>query len=301
MKKNRGFIALFLTPALLFFCSIFIYPIMRTTLMSFFYVDRVTAPLREWTFVGLSNYFEVLKTPLFRTSIWNMLKIWFIGGIVVMSISLLFAAILNSGIRLKKFFRAAIYMPNVISAVALATMWLQFVFNNRFGLLKTFFTLIGADTLAQIQWTAPEHLFTSMLIAYCFGMVGYHMLIFSSGIEKIPEDYFSAAYIDGAGKVKQFFKITLPLMVGEARTNFIMWSITSVGFFLWARLFSTATADKSTITPLVYLYIHTFGAGNAITERNAGLGASVGVIMCIIVVTLFSLSNVIFKRDDYEF
>ena len=66
----------------------------------------------------------------------NILKIWALGGIIVLSVSLLFGVILTSGIRGKKFFRAIIYLPNIVSAVALATMWLQYVYSSKFGLLK---------------------------------------------------------------------------------------------------------------------------------------------------------------------
>ena len=62
-------------------------------------------------------------------------------------------------------------MPNGIRAVALAPMRLQFVSNNRFGLLKTVFSLIGGNTPVKLQWTAPDHPFTSMLISYCLDMV----------------------------------------------------------------------------------------------------------------------------------
>ena len=131
-------------------------------------------------------------------------SIWAVGGVAVMALALLLAVILNSGIRFKKFFRAVIYMPNIISAVALATMWLQYVYNPRFGLLTTFFNSIGLTSLASVQWTDTVHKFWALLGAYCFGMVGYHMLIFSSGIEKIPAEYYEASTIDGAGQLGQF-------------------------------------------------------------------------------------------------
>lgn len=70
---------------------------------------------------------------------------------MVMSLSLLFAVILTSGIRGKKFFRAIIYMPNIVSAVALATMWLQYVYSPRYGLLKDLFTALLLDNLAKIR------------------------------------------------------------------------------------------------------------------------------------------------------
>jgi multiple sugar transport system permease protein len=293
-------IVTFLAPAIIIFCLIFLYPIIRTTVMSFFDVESVSGSISTWKFIGIDNFTKLANTALFRTSMWNLFRIWLYGGVAVLALALLFAVILNSGIKAKKFYRAAIYMPNVISAVALAAMWMQYVFNVKYGLLTTFFTSIGWESLAQVQWTDAAHKFGAMLVAYCFGMVGYHMLIFSSGIEKIPKDYFEASRIDGAGHIRQFMHITWPLLRGVLKTNITMWSITSVCFFIWSQLFSAVTVDNQTITPMVYLYLQTFGAGNSVTERNAGLGAAVGVIMGVIVVLVFIGVNKLIKNDDVE-
>lgn len=301
MKKSKGMIVAFISPALILFLLIFIYPILRTLIMSFFKVETVTAPISEWSLVGLQNYSKLADTELFRTSMWNLLRIWAFGGVFVMTLALLFAVILNSGIRFKRFFRAVIYMPNIISAVALATMWLQYVYNQKFGLLTKFFKAIGLTALASTQWTDTGNMFWALLFAYSFGMVGYHMLIFSSGIEKIPVEYYEASTIDGASKPRQFTLITWPLLRGVLKTNITMWSITSVGFFVWSQLFSTVTANNQTITPMVYMYLQTFGTGNVVTERNAGLGAAVGVLLAICVVIVFLITNLIIRKDDLEF
>ena len=98
-------------------------------------------------------------------------------------------------------------MPNIVSAVALATMWLQYVYSPRYGLLKDLFTALHLDNLAKTQFLDNDHKFWALLFAYCFGMVGYHMLIWLSGIERISPEYYEAATIDGAPKPAQ-----LPLM-----------------------------------------------------------------------------------------
>ena len=301
MKKSKGMIVAFISPALILFVVVFLYPIIRTVIMSLYKVESVTAPVSEWTLTGFDNYVKLYNTELFRTSMWNLFRIWLIGGVLVMCLALLFAVILNSGIRFKRFFRAVIYLPNIISAVALATMWLQYVYNQRFGLLTTFLNWLGLDKLAATPWTDADHMFWALLFAYCFGMVGYHMLIFSSGIEKIPVEYFEASTIDGAGKPRQFAHITWPLSKGVLKTNITMWSITSVGFFIWSQLFSTVTASNQTITPMVYMHLQTFGAGNVVTERNAGLGAAVGVVMALCVVVAFLITNLVIKKDDFEY
>jgi ABC-type sugar transport system permease subunit len=301
VKKNKTMIAVFLTPAVLMFVLVFLYPILRTILMSFFKIEGITDSMTKWQFTGLANYSKLAATSLFRISMWNLFRIWLIGGLVVMSLALLFAVILTSGIRFKSFFRAMIYLPNVVSAVALATMWLQYVYSPKFGLLKNVFSAVGLKYLSKVQWLDNDHKFMALLVAYCFGMVGYHMLIFASGIERIGEDYYEAATLDGANKVNQFRYITLPLLKGVFKTNITMWSVTSVGFFVWSQLFSTVTADTQTITPMVYMYMMIFGAGNSMTERNAGLGAAIGVLLSICVVAVFLICNKLIKEDDLEF
>lgn len=301
MKHSKKMVVGFLAPAVIMFCIVFLYPIIRTVIMSFYKIDGVTDSMNLWSFAGIDNYKKLITTSLFRTSMFNLARIWLFGGLIVMSLALLFAVILTSGIRFKKFFRAVIYLPNVVSAVALATMWLQFVFQNNFGLLKTFFTKLGLKNLAAIQWLDADHKFYALLFAYCFGMVGYHMLIFLSGIERISPELYEAATIDGATKPQQFFHITWPLLKGVVKTNITMWSVTCSGFFVWSQLFSSVTADTQTITPMVYMYAQVFGAGNAVTERNSGLGATVGVVLSICVVIIFTLCDKLIKDDDLEF
>lgn len=301
MKKNKAMLVVFLTPAILFFLVVFLYPILRTILMSFFHISSITDSMGDWTFKGISNYVNLLNTSLFRQACFNLFRIWLIGGIIVLSISLLFGAILTSGIRFKKLFRAIIYLPNVVSAVALATMWLQYVYSPKFGLLKSIFSALGLEGLAKIQWLDNDHKFYALLFAYCFGMVGYHMLIWCSGIERISPEYYEAATIDGAGKPSQFRYITLPLLKGVFKTNITMWTVSSVAFFVWSQLFSTVTADTQTIVPTTYLYIKLFGAGNTVTDRDAGVGAAIGVLLALVVVVVFTLCNKLIKDDDLEF
>lgn len=129
------------------FVLVFLYPIIRTILMSFFKIEGITDPMSKWTFSGIDNYVKLANTTLFRISMWNLARIWFIGGIIVMSLALLFAVIITSGIRFKSFFRAMIYLPNIVSAVALATMWLQYVYSPKYGLIK-----ISSRLWAWIPW-----------------------------------------------------------------------------------------------------------------------------------------------------
>ena len=290
-------IAAFVLPCTLSLLLMFLYPVARTIVMSFFDIDSVTAAAGTWKFNGLDNYKRIFGSATYLTSLSNMVKIWIVGGVLTLSIALLFAVILTSGIRFKKFFRAAIYLPNVISAVALATMWIQYVYNQDYGLLNNMLEMVGLDG---VRWLGTDMKFWAMLFAFVFGAVGYYMLIFISGIERIPQDLFEAATIDGATRIKQFFRITLPLLKGIIKTNITFWSINTITFFLWSKMFSPVSTEASTIVPVVYLYATVFGStGNA--ERDAGAGAAVGVVLAIFVGAIYLITSKLLKDDDLEF
>lgn len=292
----------FAGPATLIFVATFIYPIIRTIVMSFFSIQEITDATDKWKFNGIGNYISLMETPLYRTSWINLFKIFIIGGVITLGASLLLAVILKSGVHGKRFFQAAIYLPNVISAVAMATMWIQYVFNSSYGFLTNLFKALHLDFLADVQWLDADHKFWALLISYCFGMIGHFMLIWVSGIERIGKDYYEAASIDGANKVGQLLYITLPLLKGIFRTNVIMWSISVSGFFIWSKLFSPISADTSTIVPMVYMYDKLFGAettGDVV--RDAGTAAAIGVMLCLFIVLVFTVVNRLIKDDDLEF
>lgn len=302
MKKSRSMIAVFALPATILFVCTFVYPVFRTIFMSFFSIQEITDSFSSWKFNGIGNYATLLGNALYRRSWANLFKIFFIGGVVTLGFSLILAVILTSGIKGKGFFQAVIYLPNVISAVAMATMWIQYVFNSSYGFLTNFFSTLGLESLAKIQWLSTDNKFWALLISYCFGTIGHYMLIWVSGIERIGADYYEAATLDGANKIQQFQYITLPLLRGILRTNIIMWSINVSGFFMWSKLFSSVTADTSTIVPMVYMYEKLFGAANTDNvTRDAGSAAAIGVMLCIFIVVIFTMTNKLIKRDDLEF
>lgn len=292
---------IFLGPAILCYVAVFLYPTIRTAVMSLFKVDNITDAMAKWTFVGFNNFVDLTQSTLFMRSMQNIMGIWFYGGVLVFVLAILFAVILTSGVKGKAFFRAVIYLPNVISAVAMGTMWIQYVYSPKYGLLKNVFEFLHLNKLAEIQWTAPEYVFPALLIAYSFGMVGYFMLIFMAGIEKIPTDYYEAATIEGANRFRQFRSITMPLMKNVIRTNVVLWTISTVGFFVWSMIFSPLNPEPGTVTPMVYMYQMIFGANIVVTERNVGAGAAVGVLLSLMVVIVFVISTTLIKDDNLEF
>ena len=297
MKKNKLMIFLFIMPAVLCLLFMFVYPVTRTVIMSFFRVESLTASADVWSFNGLDNYIKIFNSTGFRQAMKNMVRIWFVGGIITLALSMLMAVVLTSGIRGAKFFKAAIYMPNIISAVALATMWIQYIFHFDYGLLNEIVQLFGGE---KVKWLGSDLKFWAMLGAFIFGSVGYYMLIYISGIEGIPTDIYEAATLDGANKVNQFTLITLPLMKGIIRTSITFWSINTTTFFLWSKMFSSVNTEGSTIAPVVYLYDTVFG-GTGIVERDAGAGAAVGVVLTLIIIAVYIIMNKLLKDTDLEY
>ena len=297
MKKNKGMILAFSLPLTFALIIMYLYPVARTVLMSFFKIESVTASLSSWSFFGFGNYAKIYGSPTFQDSLKNMGVIWLIGGIITLTLALLFAVILTSGVRFKKFFRAAIYLPNVISAVALATMWVQYVYSNDYGMLNKLLEFFGLDG---VKWLSSDNKFWAMLFAYIFGAVGYYMLIYISGIEGIPQDLYEAATIDGAGQIKKFTRITMPLLTGVIRTSITFWSINTTSFFLWTKMFSPIDTEEYTIVPVVYLYDIVFG-GKGVATRDAGAGAAVGVVLTLIIIAVYLIVNRLIKKSDLEY
>ena len=297
MKLTKRSLFVFMAPVVFLFTAVFIYPVVRTVLMSFFHVKTISSPVVSWTWAGITNYVKLFNTQLFLMSMKAFAKLWIGCGIVTLGLALILAVIMTQGIRFQKFFRTIIYMPNVIAAVAVGYMWLLCVFNNRFGILKTFFTFIGWESMANFQWLSGDHIFLAMSIAYVFGNTGYFMLMYIAAIEKIPRDYYEVASISGANVFQQFSMITLPLIKGVFGTSFVLWTTKTMGFFALSQVFSAA----STVTPMFYTYQTLFGSADIGADSvNAGVAAGAAVVMTAVVMVISLLSQKIIKDEDNE-
>ena len=300
-KDKRKALLIFLGPAVICFTLMFLYPVLVTVGMSFCKLDSIAAPFSSWKFIGLENFKTLFQTRIFRVALKNIALIWLYGGIFSLCFAMLFAVILTSGVKLKGFWRSIIYLPNVISGVAMGTMWVQYVYSSKFGLLKSFFSALGLEKLAKIQWTSPQHIFMSMTIAFAFGVVGYFMLMLIAGIERIPVSYHESAMLDGAGVVRRFFNITLPLLKDVIKSVITLWTVTVVGFFIWTQVFTPYDMSEGTVTPMVYMYRLVFGGGQGQVTLNIGAGAAIGVLLALIVVGVFTVINICMKDSKMEF
>ena len=296
MKQSKRSILIFMAPAMILFAMMFVYPVIRTALMSFFRVKSVTSPVSTWGWAGLENYIKLFNTPLFITSVKNITKIFITSGIACLGTALLLAIILTQNLKGQRFFRAIIYMPNVIAAVAVGYMWLLYVFNPKFGMLTSLFSALGLTHMANFQWLSADHMFLSMSIAYCFSNAGYFMMTYIAGIEKIPEDYYEAATLDGANVFQKFAKITLPLIKGVLGTSLVLWTSKTMGFFALAQVFG----GVATYTPMMYAYETLFGSEISADSMNTGVAAAAACIMTTVVVIVSTISRKSVKDEGYE-
>ena len=294
LKDDSKWAWLMLAPNIIGFLLFMLIPMVATFVLSFTKYDMLSTP----KFVGLQNYIDMAKDPI----IWEVTKNTILYTVLTvpvgMCISLLLAVMLDQKIAFRRFYRAAFFLPSITSMVVVAIVW-QWIYNPDYGLLNYFLSLFG---IKGPKWLLDANTsLISLAIVGIWKRAGYDMIIFLSGLQGISNSYYEASMLDGANKWQQFRYITLPLLKGVFRTNITMWSVTSVGFFVWSQLFSTVTADTQTITPMVYLYMQIFGAGNSVTERNSGVGAAVGVMLSVCVVAVFWLCNHLLKDDDLEF
>lgn len=301
-KSKRRMLICFLLPVVLIYLGIYLYPTVKTVLMSFYKIPAISSPSDQWVFVGLQNYMELTRNSLFIASFKNVFKITFLGGAMTFIPALLFAVILlkMKGVR---FWRAIIYMPNVITPIALVALWTQYVFNNRFGFFKTFFEALGMEKLAAIPWTSDQYVFWAMLIAYCFGSVGYYMIMFMAAMQKVPKDFYECANLEGANSWQSFWKITMPLMKDVIKTSVIFWCMGSINFFLWSKVF-TIGFNVNTLTPANYMYGIVFGADKQvanIADLNIGVGTAIGVVLCLSIISVFFIVNLLFGKERYEY
>lgn len=302
MKASKRMLILFLTPAILAYVFIYLYPTVQTVYFSFFRVTQFAGA--EPAFRGLKNYSDLIATPLFVESFEVILKWWLIGGAALFAGAFLFTILFMTGIRFKGFWRAVLYGPNIINVVAMTTMWAQYIYSPRYGLLKSLFEAVGVHSLASIQWTAMDNLFWSVLIAYVWGSIGYFFLIVQSGVERIPVDLFEAARIDGANTLQSFFRITLPLLRDVLRVTTVMWSITAINMFAFPKTFTPVKQPRVTTTPAIYLYQLAFGTsteGGAAGGHAIGKAAAAAVMLLVLIIVVSALISQVLKERGVEY
>lgn len=255
LQKRKEAIAgyLFLTPWLLgLFCFTLI-PMVMSFYYSFTSFDMLNDPI--WT--GLANYTKLFtKDAKFQKSLAVTIKFVFVGVPLQLVFSLILAVIFKKDRPGVRFYRAAYYLPSLFGgSVAVSVLWRNLF--NKTGLINQVLAIFG---IAGKNWIATPATALNTLIALQVWQFGATMVIFLASLKQIPEDYYEAATIDGAGKVRQFFQITLPLLTPMVFFNIVMQFINAFQSFTSAFIISGGTGSplNSTLFYSLYLYLKAF-------------------------------------------
>lgn len=218
--------------------------------------------LSDITFVGFSNYKELLQSSEFALILKNTFVFSLSTTIIAIIIPLVLAACLNSKIRGAEFFKTAYFLPFVTPMIVIAIVW-EWIFDPNFGLLNHILKL-------HINWLYDtKTAMLALILVSAWKLIGYNMVIFLSGFSTINQSLYEAAKIDGANPVKTFFKITLPLLSPTVFFVAIITTISSFQVFDLIYLMTQGGPLNSTNVIVYWIYKNSFEFFN-IGEASAG-------------------------------
>jgi len=275
----------FIAPAVIGLVMFYLWPLIQTAYYSF----------TEWgifggsTWTGLDNYAKLVSDPAVLLSLRNTLAY---TAIVLLGvpIALVVATLINRpGLRLSKFYRLLFFMPYVAMPVAVALVW-RLMFNGDFGVINAGLAVFGIDGPS---WTSTPGL--SLLALGAVGLwasIGFNMIIIMSGLSAIPGELYEAAQLDGAGGIRMFFSVTIPLL---APTIFFVVVITTINAFqvfdlLFALLGSVNPAMPQTQSLIYFFYTEAF------VSNDKGYGAAIALLILLIIGAVTALQFRLQKR-----
>lgn len=291
-KSRYGY--LFIAPFFVVFAIFGLYPILYTVFLSFQKWDGL-APLAG---IGLKNFQRLVTDKVFYLSLWNTFRIWLMNFLPQMGAALILSALFTfNKIKGMKFFRAAFYLPNLITAASVGLLF-NLLFNGDKSVANYILTGLGVPGAPFSFFNSGP--FTSGLVSYIqwWMWFGYTTVIIMAGITTIDSGVYAAALVDGATKLQTYTKITLPLI----RPTLIYMTITSIigGMQLFdvPATLTNVQGDprKSILTTSMYLYNqgfknHNYGYASAI---------SVGLFLLIAVLSVLALKAMRKKGGMYD-
>ncbi len=278
-RKRQRYALIFIAAAMLLLALFMFYPVLYS-----FYLSLTSTKLGATKFVWFNNYKKILADPLFWTALKNTFVILLIQVPIMLFIALILATILNDkSIKFRGFFRTALFLPAVTSLIAY-TILFKMLFSYT-GLLNS--TLMQLHLISQpVEWMAnPITAKAVLIVAMVWRWTGYNMVFYLSGMQNISEDIYESASIDGASKIKSFFKITLPLLKPMILFTTIMSTIGTLQLFDEPMNLSQGGTTAATIGPgnslltlSVYIYNICFKY-----VPNFGYGATVAYVIVLLI------------------
>ena len=292
-KGRRGFLAVCTIPALILFGVFMIYPTLNIFIISMYKWGGYS---QNREFVGLDNFVKLFSDAKFWQSFQNTVLLIVVVTIVTMAMALVTAAVLTrEKLRFKGFFRVVFYIPNILSAVVIAAIF-SAIYDPSRGLLNTLLSLFTGGKAGQVLWLGDQKIVIySIAIAMIWQAVGYYMVMYTASMSSVPESMYEAASLEGAGRVRQFFSITIPLIWTNIRTTLTFFIISSINIsFLLVRAMTSGGPDGSTEVFLSYMY------KQAYTNSSYGYGMAIGVLVFLFSFALSGLINLVTRRESID-
>ena len=242
------------------------------------------------TFVGFANFKTLFQDVKFISAMQNTILLIVIVTIVTFFFALLFAGILTrEKIKGQNFFRVIFYIPNILSVVVIAGIF-SAIYKPENGMLNSVLSFFaGHDVM--ILWKDQKMVMISIIIAMVWQAIGYYMVMYMASMSAVPADLYESASLDGAGRVAQFFQITLPLIWTNIRTTLTFFIISTINM---AFLFVKAMVAKGMAdVGLSFMY----------SQKDAGLygyAMAAGVVIFLFSFLLSAMVNKVTKRDVLE-
>lgn len=210
-RLNFSNVLLFVGPAVAIYTLFVIIPSLRSFAWSLRTWSGLT-DMREMPFKGLLNFRRLLlESDAFWIALRNNLFLMIAVPVFVVPLALFLAASISRNVWGSKLFRVVFFFPNLLGGVAATLLWLH-VYNPQGGLVNGALVAIGFKSFAGFAWLEPKNLYWSLIPISIWGACGFNMVLYLAAMETIPESYYEASRIDGAGAWRQFWTITLPLM-----------------------------------------------------------------------------------------
>ncbi|PZP63224.1 sugar ABC transporter permease [Pseudoxanthomonas sp. X-1] len=269
----------FTAPALIVLGVFFGLPVLAALALSVTDFDLYAlADPHNLRFIGLDNYLDLLRTPMFWKALWNTTYFVLVGVPLSIAASLGAALLLNApAARFKAVFRTALFAPVVTTLVAVAVIW-RYLFNTQYGLVNYVLVHLG---LPAPDWLGDPHWAMPMIMLFAvWKNFGYNMVIFLAGLQAIPQDLYEAARIDGANRWKQFWHITLPML---GPVLLVVGVITISGYFqLFAEPYVMTRGDplQSTVSVLYFMFEEGF------KWWNLGRASAVAFLLFLIILAV---------------
>ena len=250
--KDNRIALLFMAPWIIGFIFFTLGPIIASLYLSFTHYDLLTAP--EWA--GLANYQRLLfRDQRFGAAVGVTATYVFWAVPLRLIFALAVAMVLKRGIRGLPLYRAAFYLPSLLGgSVAIAILWRE-IFGGE-GVFNLFIGLFGIEGRS---WIGSPETSLATLIVLAIWQFGSPMIIFLAGLKQIPSEYYEAAQIDGANKIQQFVRITLPLLTPIIFFNLIMQMISAFQAFTPAFIVSGGKGGPADSTLFYTLYLYQQG------------------------------------------